>query len=173
VTSKVCRTVIPHLLSSESFSISCSVNFINIFNTFSVFCMFFFNAQMERGSYLLFRFIWYISTWFSANKAMKHCCKHSECHLCVKAGSWENHQWRQCSKRASTGVFITNLNEFVIRRLCHDSSGLLRASDPIGTGSIPGQCLYDLWWTKVALGQVFLPVLRFFPVHIFPPMCHT
>jgi hypothetical protein len=75
--------------------------------------------------------------------------------------------------RGSTGVFVNNLNEYVIRRLCHNSGSLLWASYPIGTGSIPGQCLYNLWWTKVALGQVFLPVLWFFPVHIVPPVRHT
>jgi hypothetical protein len=89
----------------------------------------------------------------TAKKAMKHCCKHSECHMCFKAVSWENHQFfplikqffisGDSSLQGRIRVFINNMNEYVIRRLCHDSGSLLWASDPIGTGLIPGQCLYD------------------------------
>jgi hypothetical protein len=33
----------------------------------------------------------------------------------------------------------------------------------------PGQPIWDLWWIKVALRQVFLLVLRIYPVNIIPP----
>jgi hypothetical protein len=38
--------------------------------------------------------------------------------------------------------------------------------------SIPGQSMWDLWWTKVALRQVFLRALRFSPVNFNPPVLH-
>ena len=33
--------------------------------------------------------------------------------------------------------------------------------------------MWDLWWDKVALGQVSLRVFRVFPVSVIPPLFHT
>ena len=35
-----------------------------------------------------------------------------------------------------------------------------------GLGSSPGQVMWDLWWDKVELEQVFLQVFRFSPLSI-------
>ena len=40
-----------------------------------------------------------------------------------------------------------------------------------GLGLIPGQSMWDLWWTRVALGQVFLQVLWFLPSSSFSHCC--
>jgi hypothetical protein len=40
---------------------------------------------------------------------------------------------------------------------------------PRRNGSRPGQSMGNFWWTKVALAQGLLGVLRFWPVSIIPP----
>jgi hypothetical protein len=48
---------------------------------------------------------------------------------------------------------------------CHGSGGKTPASHRGGPGSIPGQSMWDLWWTKWH-SQVF----RFSPVNFIPPV---
>jgi hypothetical protein len=57
--------------------------------------------------------------------------------------------------------------------LFHGSGSLSPAShrgDPV---SRPAQSMWDLWWTELALGQVFLRVLWVSPVGVLPPWLHT
>jgi hypothetical protein len=42
-----------------------------------------------------------------------------------------------------------------------------------GPESISAQCILDLWWTKLTLGQVFLRVLRLSHVSVIPSVRHT
>jgi hypothetical protein len=41
-----------------------------------------------------------------------------------------------------------------------------------GTGSIPGQSVWDLWWTEWHWDRFFPRVLRFSPVNFIPPVFH-
>jgi hypothetical protein len=56
---------------------------------------------------------------------------------------------------------------------CHGSGRLLQASRRWRRGSNLGHSVCGLWWTKLTLGHVSLPVLRRYPVTIIPPMLHT
>jgi hypothetical protein len=55
----------------------------------------------------------------------------------------------------------------------HGSGGQLPAFHRYGPGLIQGLIHMTFVVDKVALGQVFLQVLRFSPVSIIPPMLHT
>lgn len=46
------------------------------------------------------------------------------------------------------------------------------ASHLICPSSMPGQSMWELWW-RVALGQVFPLVLRFFPISIILTVLHA
>jgi hypothetical protein len=54
--------------------------------------------------------------------------------------------------------------------LCHSSDDYLPASQYGYTGSIPGQIMYDLWWTK-CLWDTFFWVFWVSPA-IIPPVLH-
>jgi hypothetical protein len=55
---------------------------------------------------------------------------------------------------------------------CHGSGGYLPASNRGGSGSVLGQSMWDLWWTKWHWDR-FLPENFGFPLSIFiPPMLH-
>jgi hypothetical protein len=41
-----------------------------------------------------------------------------------------------------------------------------------GPGTIPGQLMWDLWWTKWHWDRFFPRVLRFSPVNFIPPVLH-
>jgi hypothetical protein len=57
-------------------------------------------------------------------------------------------------------------------RPCHGSGGWSPASYRGGPGSMPGQCMSDLWWTKWHWDRFFSRVLRFSPVSFIPSMLH-
>ena len=63
--------------------------------------------------------------------------------------------------------------KFSLLRPYHGSRRQLRASHRGGPGSMTNQSRWDLWYEKVALGQVFVHVLRFSPISVIPQMLHT
>ena len=57
-------------------------------------------------------------------------------------------------------------------RRCHGSGGL-SPSNHGGLGSLPGQLLRKLWWTKWQWDRFLSQYLTILPVIIIPPLLHT